>query len=176
MKFKRSSLVWVMGGVFVGMLVGWLFPIPTVYALQQIAQSESPQRIVETSILFQHLCTELLPTTPLGQHYLNLGYTHWSQLLWLIWYDKTTAKQTWHLIDLYTPAVRALLDGRGNTVRLSQEMMDELSNYLAKMETRADPRLKQIIQAERAKIHWQALVGLTVEQAWKELQQVAESK
>lgn len=170
MRLKWTNLVLVMGGMLVGMIIGWLFPIPGVHALRHVAQSESPQRVIETTILFQRLCTELLPTTSLGQHYLELGHTHWGQLLRLIWYDEATAKQTWRLIDLYTPAVRALLDGKGNTVYISQEMIDELSNYLIKMESRADTKLRQIIQTERVKIPWHALVGLTAEQAWNMLQ------
>lgn len=161
----------VVGWVFLGMIVGWLFPIPRVQALKNLALSVRPYRVAETTLLFQRLCAELLPSTSLGQHYLDLGYSHWQELGMLLWYDDTMTEQTWHVIDLYSPAVEALLDGEGSTVRASQEMVDELLYFLVEMESRADPELRQIIQEERTGIPWQELVGLTVAQVWDKLQE-----
>lgn len=173
MRHRERRILAVIGWVFLGMVVGWLFPMPRAYALKQLALSVRPDRVAETTVLFQRLCAELLPSTPLGQHYLDLGYTHWNELVRLLWYDKIMAKQTWRVIDLYSPAVEALLDGKGSTVQVSQEMANELLYFLTEMESRADAELRQIIQEERSRVPWQEMVDLTVEQAWTELQEAA---
>ncbi|MCD4738405.1 MAG: hypothetical protein K8R89_03990 [Anaerolineae bacterium] len=173
-KWKR--LLSAVGLILVGMVVGWLFPMPNVQALRHIALSEQPYRFVETTLIFHRLCSELLPSTPLGQHYLDLGHTHWNQLGMLLWYDEATVEQTWRVIDLYSPDVDALLDGEGSTVRVSQEMVDELLYFLSKMESRADAELRQIIQDERARVPWHEIVGLTVAEAWIKLQETVPEK
>lgn len=161
------------GWIFLGVIVGWLFPMSQVQAVGRFVFSQETYRIAKTTYLFQRLCSELLPTTPLGQHYLDLGYTHMNRLVRLLWYDATMTQQTWRVIDLYSPAVEALLDGEGDRVKITQEMVDELLVFLTGMEERADDDLHQIIQDERSKVPWQELVGLTAEEAWLKLQEAA---
>ena len=173
MRYRGKRVLAVIGWFFLGMVVGWLFPMPRAYALKQLTLSARPDRVVETTVLFQRLCAELLSSTPLGQHYLDLGYTHWNELVGLLWYDETMTEQTWHVIDLYSPGVEALLDGKGSTVQVSQEMADELLYFLTGMESRAGTELRQIIQEERSRVPGQEMVDLTVEQAWTELQEAA---
>lgn len=173
MKHRKWKLLASVGWLLLGLMLGWLFPKPSLRALEQIAQSVRPYRVARTSFLFHRLCTEILPTKPLGQHYLDLGYTYWNELGALIWYDETMATQTWRVIDLYSPAVEALLDSEGADYRVSQEMVDELQRFLVEMESRATPELAGIIQEERARVPWDDLVGLTVEEAWDRLQEAA---
>jgi len=167
------KLLPAVGLVLLGMVIGWLFPLPRVWALGRVVLSVSPSRVAETTILYQRVCTEILAPTPLGRHYLDLGYSHWNELVGLLWCDETMAKQTWRVIELYTPGVKALLEGEGSQERVSQEMVDELLYFLAEMEKRASPELRAIIREERAKVPWQELVGLTVEEAWARLQEAA---
>ena len=170
MKSKRKFYSPI-GWVFLGMIVGLLFPMSQVQAVGRFVFSEQTYRVAQTTLLFQRLCSELLPSTPLGQHYLDLGFTHMHPLMRLLWYDETMTQQTWHVIDLYTPAVEALLDGQGETVQITPEMIDELLLFLSEMESRADDDLRQIIQDERSKVPWQEMVGLTADEAWAKLQE-----
>jgi len=169
---NKKRLLLLTGWMFLGLVVGWLFPMSRVQAISRFVFSEQAYRVAKTTVLFQRLCSELLPSTPLGQHYLNLGYTHMSRLVRLLWYDEATAQQTWHVIDLYSPAVEALLDKNGSTVQVTQEMVDELLVFLSVMESRADDDLRQIIRDERSKVPWQKLVGLTADKAWEKLQEI----
>ncbi len=104
---------------------------------------------------------------------MNLGHTYWDELVRLIWYDVTMYRLTWRVIDLYSPPIEALLDGKGDTVWVSQEMVDEMLRFLTEMESRASPELREVIRRERAKVPWEEMVGLTVEEAWKKLQEIA---
>jgi hypothetical protein len=159
------------GWLFLGVMVGWLFPMSQVRAVGRFVFSDETYRIAKTTYLFQRMCSQLLPSTPLGQHYLDLGYTHMNRLVRLLWYDATMTEQTWKVIDLYSPAVEALLDGEGDSVKITQEMVDELLVFLDGMEQRADEDLRQIIQEERSRVPWDELVGLTAEEAWIKLQE-----
>ncbi len=168
---RKARIYTPIGWIMLGMFLGWLFPISHVQAVSQFVFSAETYRIAKTTWLFQRLCSEILSSTPLGQHYLDLGYTHMHSLARLLWYDQTMAQQTWHVIDLYSPAVEALLDGKGDTVEISQEMVEELLLFLSEMEDRADDEIKRIIQEERSKVPWQELVGLTAREAWLKLQE-----
>ncbi len=139
--------------------------MPGAYAVRHIAHTVPLYRIAETTYLFQRMCAELLPSTPYGQHLRDLGFTHMNELASLLWYDQTMATQTWRVIDLYSPAVEALLEGKGSRVRVSQKMVNELLYFLSEMEKRASPELGEIIREERARVPWKELVGLTVEEA-----------
>ncbi len=172
---NRQRLLLPIGWMFLGLIIGWLSPITQVQAISRFVFSEQTYRVAKTTVLFQRLCSELLPSTPLGQHYLDLGYTHMNRLVRLLWYDETMAQQTWRVIDLYTPTVEALLDENGSTVQITQEMVDELLYFLSEMESRADDDLRQVIQDERLKVPWQEMVGLTADEAWIKLQEVIPS-
>jgi len=117
------------------------------------------------------MCTEILAPTPLGQHYLELGYTYWSELVGLLWYDEAMTEQTWRVIGLYTPAVKALLEGEGERERVSEEMVEELQGFLVEMERRAEPELGRVIREEWEKVPWEEMIGLTVGEAWERLQE-----
>ena len=172
MKAGQRRLLSAVGWILLGMVIGWLLPLPRVWALGHFVASMGPTRVAETTILFHRMCSEILAPTALGQHYLDLGYGHWNELVRLLWYDEVMTEQTWRVIDLYTPAVEALLEGRGEEEWVSQEMVDELLYFLEEMERRAGPELRQIIREEREKVPWEGLVGLTVEEAWAKLQEV----
>lgn len=169
---NKKRLLLPIGWMFLGLMIGWLFPMSQAQAISRFVFSEQTYRVAKTTVLFQRLCSELLPSTPLGQHYLDLGYTHMSRLVRLLWYDEAMAQQTWHVIDLYSPAVEALLDKNGSTAQITQEMVDELLSFLSEMESRADDDLRQIIQNERSKVPWQEMVGLTADEAWAKLQEI----
>ncbi|GAB4530236.1 MAG: hypothetical protein Fur0018_17420 [Anaerolineales bacterium] len=159
--------------VLVGMLLGWLLPLPRAEALSPAELVTYVARVEHTAALFQRMCRELLPTTPLGQHYLDLGYRYFPEMGALLWFDQTTTDQTWRVIDLYSPAVEALLDGKGEDIYITQEMVDELLTSLSLMEARAGDELQQIIQEERASVPWSDMAGLTVAEAWEKLQTAA---
>ncbi|MGB9776531.1 MAG: hypothetical protein ACPLYD_08895 [Anaerolineae bacterium] len=160
------------GLIFLGILLGWMLPLPRLYAEGEICIPPI-DKIVRTGHLFDRFRSELLASNPTGQHYMNLGHTYWDELVRLIWYDATMYRLTWRVIDLYSPAVEALLDGKGETVRVSQEMVDEMLRFLTEMESRATPELREVIRRERAKVPWEEMVGLTGEEAWKKLQEIA---
>lgn len=160
------------GLIFLGVLLGWILPVPRLYAEGSIC-IPPVDKIIRTGHLFDRFRSELLASTPTGQHYMNLGHTYWDELVRLIWYDETMYRLTWRVIDLYSPAVEALLDGKGDTVKVSQEMVDDMLRFLTEMEVRASPELREVIRRERAKVPWKEMVGLTVEEAWKRLQEVA---
>lgn len=157
------------GLIFVGVLLGWLLPLPRLYAYEGICLP-NVDKVVRTGLLFDRFRGELLASNPTGQHYMNLGHTYWNELVRLIWYDETMYRLTWRVIDLYSPPIEALLDGKGDQVRVSQEMVDEMLHFLTEMEVRASPELREIIREERAKVPWEAMVGLTVQEAWEALQ------
>ena len=171
MKNRRIFFVGCL--MFLGIVAVWLFPMSQVQAAGRFIFSEQTYRVAKTTLLFQRLCSEILPATPLGRHYLDLGYTHAPRLVRLLWYDETMAQQTWHVIDLYSPVIEALLNHKEETVPITQEMVDELLIFLSGMENRADNDLKQIFQDERSKVPWQEMVGLTADKAWVRIQEAA---
>ncbi|MCS7178337.1 MAG: hypothetical protein RML46_03885 [Anaerolineae bacterium] len=157
------------GLIFLGVFLGWLFPLPSLHADEDVC-IPPVHKIIRTGYLFNRFRSELLASNSTGQHYMNLGHTYWNELVRLIWYDETMYRLTWRVIDLYSPAIEALLDGEEEKVRVSQEMVDEMLRFLTEMESRATPELREIIRRERAKVPWEKMVGLSVADAWEALQ------
>ena len=177
MKHRWKKSLAAVGLLILGIVLGWLFPRPSLLAVERITSLSrmfGPLRVrqaTETTMLFRRVCGELLSPTATGQHYLDLGYTYGDELTLLVWDDEVIEEQAWRLIDLYSPPMEALLDGRGNEVTVSQEMVDEMLRFLAEVESRAGPELRQIIAEERKEIPWEEMIGLTMEKAWARLQE-----
>jgi len=81
----------------------------------------------------------------------------------LAWKSNTTFQQL-------TPAVESLSNGTGNSYVISADMVNNLTDLLDELKDTADPDLAAIIQREEDMIDFESMVGLTMDEAWDELQ------
>ena len=117
--------------------------------------------------LFLRLWDELLMTTPAGQHYAELGSRYGMEIIILLLDNPELQEQAWGLYDMYAPGIKALLDNRGETVIVTQEMVDTLEEFLDNLSAAGSEDLAQDIAAERELLPLQEMVGMTMAEAWE---------
>ncbi len=119
--------------------------------------------------LFYRVRDELLSLTPQGNAYIDLYYEHGPEIGDLVLANPALYQEGLILLQDWEPKLRALLDGQGNTVFISQQEVDAVNSFLLNLESGASLELQTVIQHERLDLNMQTLVGLTMSHAWAEI-------
>jgi len=101
-----------------------------------------------------------------GQRLIDLYYKYSPNLADAILPDRALVDEGFAVIELFVPGLEALVEGRGSEVTITQEQVDAVEVFLDHLYDVADPELQQVIIAERGRRPFQAMVGLTMDQAW----------
>ncbi|MBS1252447.1 MAG: Bacillolysin [Anaerolineales bacterium] len=111
---------------------------------------------------------ELLSATPAGQRYIDLYYAHTGQISRLLAKDPRLRAEAARTLRAIVPGLAALLDGNGDKVIVTPEMIQQLQALLDRLAA-ADPAgaLAKTIAGERSRIELESLAGLTFEEAWR---------
>jgi hypothetical protein len=80
--------------------------------------------------------------------------------------------QAFTAADMWMPNMRALLDGEGDTVVITAEQVNGLSNMLLLVAGRGSPALHDDIIQEMDRLHLPDFIGMTMNQAWVHLHSV----
>ncbi len=116
---------------------------------------------------------ELLDDTAIGQHYRELYYKHTAQITLLLLINPELRAQGTQLLRTFTPGLRSLTDGNGDTAIINAEMTNTVFAYVNNLQTLAHQRgndeLAQDIENEKARIDWQKLSGMSFVEAWRYL-------
>jgi hypothetical protein len=112
---------------------------------------------------------EILSQTPQGQQYIELYSEHGPEITQLLMNDPNLADEAIAVLQLWEPKLRALLDGQGDTVVITQAEVDAIDDFLSHIESAASADLLADIQTERAALDMQERVGETMSQAWEEI-------
>lgn len=106
----------------------------------------------------------LLPTER-GRHYIHLFWTHSPELCEIDMANPALAEEGTAIILEFEPALRALVDGHGDDVVITESMAHRADAYLIALQELASPELREVIEAERARTPFEELIGLTFEEA-----------
>jgi hypothetical protein len=110
---------------------------------------------------------EILSTTAYGRYYSALYWKHNTELIQIVQTHPDLYENTLQVTQLFMPHIEALLDNRGNEVRISQEAMDTLDASLIRFKSLASRELRVDIEREQDRTPLQAFVGMTVDEAMK---------
>ena len=127
-----------------------------VYAMQSVAHI--------ATILFRFDAEVLLPTAH-GRYYSELYWKHNNELIQIVQTHPDVSEDTLRVMRLFMPHIEALLDDRGNEVRISQEQMDELQFALDWFKSISSEELRKDIEREEERTPLQGFVGMTVDEA-----------
>lgn len=137
-------------------IVLFIFKPDVVYAMQSLAQlAKTLYRIDD----------EILGSTGFGKYYSELYWKHNSELIRIYRSNPDQFENSIHLVQLYIHHLEALLDGRGNEVRISQEQVNELENHLNWIASVSSPELREDIEREQSRTPLQGFVGLSMNEA-----------
>ncbi|HTX91010.1 MAG TPA: hypothetical protein VMC09_07310 [Anaerolineales bacterium] len=109
---------------------------------------------------------ELLMGTPAGRYYRTFFWKSNDELIRIYYAYPEKSNDMFTVIDMYMPALEALLDGRGDTVTLSAEQVDAAQAEFEWLESVAESPLREDIQGELERFPMQTFTGMTAKQAW----------
>ncbi|MCB0063298.1 MAG: hypothetical protein KDE19_14355, partial [Caldilineaceae bacterium] len=116
---------------------------------------------------------ELLHSTTLGEQYRALYEQHSGRATQLLLSNPALLGQGSSILLAVTPGVAQLLDQSSahNDYRLSAEMVAQMQTFLnglaaADRAANLEAPMAAMIETEMAKINWDALVDMTVAEAW----------
>jgi hypothetical protein len=107
---------------------------------------------------------DVLQPTEMGRYYIDLFWQHNYELCTLIIDHAQVKDDGLSIILQFEPGLRALVDGHGEQVRLTAEMVDRVQAYLELLIELGSPELGAAIQAERARTPLEQYKGLTFEE------------
>jgi len=113
---------------------------------------------------------ELGYPTPTGRYYISLLYKHDREFSTFI---QKYPEHTFELVEItktFVPGTEALLDGKGNTVQITEDQIRRLQVELDWMATIASPSLKEDIKHETQRYPLENFIGMTMDEAWAYMQ------
>lgn len=130
-------------------------------------------RIADQATLLYRVRDEILNTTEEGQRYTDLYYAHSQEIATIMNSNSEIAEQGLDVIDALTPNLQALLDGQGSSATITNVQVQQAQAFLDAILPYASPQLLQAIADEEVHQPLEQLSGLTMSQAWTEINSIA---
>jgi len=111
----------------------------------------------------------VLAGSPGGRRGIALYYAHTTELKRLMLADTTLRGRAIDVLTDWRPLLRALVDGKGGTARVTSAQIVALRTLLDELSAAGSPALRQDIAREADALHLDTLVGLTADQGLKRL-------
>ena len=108
---------------------------------------------------------EVLQPTEAGRYYIDLFWRQNTELCSLILQHAQVKDDALPIILQFEPGLRALVDGEGENVRISDVMVERIQAYLDLLVAVGSPELGAAIQAERDRTSLDQFKGMSFEQA-----------
>lgn len=109
--------------------------------------------------------TEIMQKTPAGLYYEGLFWKHNDELMRIMSAHPENTVKLRDDLNLFIPGLEALVDGKGETVVITNEQVNALKEELDWFSYWGSPVLKEDIERERQRIQLDHLVGMTMDQA-----------
>jgi len=137
-------------------------PTPQVSSLR-VAET------IELADLLYRVRDELLNTTSEGQRLSDLYYTYIPNIVQVLISHPELSDSSFETMNLFAPSLQALLDGEGDSVTLTEEQVQGLQSFLDALIQYGDEDLQSVISAELEKHPLENFVGLTIDEAWSQI-------
>ena len=108
---------------------------------------------------------QVLFPTERGGHYIDLFWAHSPELCEIVMANPGLADEGAAIMMEFEPPLRALVDGYGASVVITESMVHRADAYLTALHELASPELRVTIESERARTPLEGLIGLTFEEA-----------
>ncbi len=108
---------------------------------------------------------DVLRPTEAGRYYIDLFWRHNPELCDLVLSYPKVKDDALVIILQFEPGLRALVNGDGGKVRITQDMVERVQAYLDLLTEAGSPELQAAIRIERARTPFGDFSGMTFEQA-----------
>ena len=110
-----------------------------------------------------------MTTTPRGRHFIDLFYEHSPELATLLLTHSDLREEGTGLLEMLLPGLEALVNGEGDTVAVTPDMVERLDAFLARLNELASPDLQDDIAQEWERANPSTLVEQTFAGAWEQV-------
>lgn len=124
---------------------------------------------IELADLLYRVRDELLSTTPEGQRLSDLYYTYIPNIVQVLIAHPELSDSSFETMNLFASSLQALLDGEGSSVTVTEEQVQGLQSFLDALIQYGDEDLQSVISAELEKHPLENLIGLTMDEAWSQI-------
>ena len=108
---------------------------------------------------------EIMQKTPAGQYYESLFWKHNDELMQIAAQHPENNEEFMRVTRLFIPGLEALLDGDGDTVKITAEQVESLGAELDWLASMGSPTLREDIQKEQQRMPLDLFVGMTMNEA-----------
>ncbi len=108
---------------------------------------------------------EVLLPTEAGRRYIDVFWQHNGELCQLVMANQEMLDESRAIILEFEPALRALVDGAGEAVSITPDMVERVEEYLDLLVAVGSPALQATIRSERERTPLDGLIGMTLEEA-----------
>lgn len=119
--------------------------------------------------LYYRVRDEILNQTTEGERYTNLYYAHTVEVVQILDGDSALREEAAEVVVLWQPNLQALVDGQGDTVVITSELMERTLAFIDQLSANTSPELQQIIAVELALHPPEEMIGMTMDQAWNHI-------
>jgi hypothetical protein len=115
--------------------------------------------------VWQRAWNEILQYTPAGQYYEALSLKHSDEVQSLISNDPVHIMMFWQVAEKFVPGLEALLDGKGDTVRITDNQVRALKGAMDWLASVGSDSLRTDIVTELQRFPPEQFVGMTMNEA-----------
>jgi hypothetical protein len=126
----------------------------------------------ELTTLLYRVRDDVLNTTTEGQRLRGLYYTYIPNIIQVLTANPDLSDQSIETMNIFAPSLQALVDGSGDTVVITSGQVTSLQSFLNALIEEGDPELRSIITAELELHPLENMIGMTMDQAWEEINEV----
>ena len=116
--------------------------------------------------VFLRFDAEILQKSPAGQYYRNLLMKHGEEQYQIVNDHPEHLDEFWKVVEMFVPGVEALVNGEGDTVRITREQMDRLRDEWEWESQFASPSFRGAVEMELKRLPLEKFVGMTMNEAW----------
>jgi hypothetical protein len=103
--------------------------------------------------------------SPAGQYYEAMFWKHSSEQVQILDDHPEHDEELWRLTRMFVPGLEALLDGKGDTVRITEEQIKGLQAELDWYASVGSPSLREDIEKEQQRFPLENFIGMTMSEA-----------
>jgi hypothetical protein len=149
----RLLLALVIAGLVCGLV---LVAMPNLtYAMRSIYQ---------VGLLFARVEREIMMPTNYGNYYRDLFYKHTEELTRIYAADPELRGDMYMLMNLYTPHIEAVLDGRGDEVSITKDQVEQLETFFLAIAAVSNEALRLDIERELGRTPLEDFIGLNMDE------------
>lgn len=155
---KRKSWWVIVTGIVLALLLVWFSPLR-----QSAVALYNMQHSIDVFLSFY---SEVLGKTPAGLYYSDLIMAHNYEQYDIIQAHFEHFDEFWHVVELFTPGIEALTDGRGDTVLITEEHINSLKKEWEWESQFASDSMREDIEKELQRFPLETFVEMTFSEAW----------